>query len=299
MKTQTFNLFALGAPLASLFTASLQASTPTLDAGDPFEGRITATLTRGSDTQTILYTVNADTLRIERTESNWPHAKNLMDRESGVVTVLYPHNRSFVRLKSCAHNSAVPPGFPSMPAVPSGIGGQTSPTPPMPASLPPGIGPQTGAQPAAFQSPPQPKMPGISTMPSMPMAGGMPMMPMPGKTGELNVTTNKMTILGYECVRYDFAQRGEVMEIWATDQLLRFEAYQQNQLPRFGPRGIEEQWSAFLKAKKLFPLRAVLRIENGPERLRFEVASVKAEKIQDHSLFQPPVDYHELEPPPF
>ena len=297
---QTMNPSSAIRFLCLAFLASVAPQRPAL--GDPFEGRITATLTRGSDTKNIHYTVSADTLRIERTENNWPHAKNLMDRGSGAVTVVYPHNRSFVRLKPSANNSSVPPGFPAMPALQSGIGAQTPPTPPTPASLPPGIGPQSGDHSAAFQSPPLPKMLGKPTMPSMPMGGGMPampMMPMPGKTAELKVTTNTMSILGYECVRYDFTQRGELMEIWATDQLLPFEAYQQNRLPRFGLRSIEDQWSGLLKEKKLFPLRAVLRMENGPERLRFEVASIKPEKIQDRSLFQPPADYHELEPLPF
>ena len=68
---------------------------------------------------------------------------------------------------------------------------------------------------------------------------------------------------------------------------------------RFGPRMIEEQWGEVLKAKKLFPLRAVLKFENGPERFRFEVQSVTPEKIKkedEAKLFQPPTDYQEIQP---
>jgi hypothetical protein len=64
---------------------------------------------------------------------------------------------------------------------------------------------------------------------------------------------------------------------------------------------IEEKWGDALRAKKLFPLLAVLKSGGGGERLRFEVQSITPEKIadQDGTLFQPPADYHELEPLPF
>ena len=43
-----------------------------------------------------------------------------------------------------------------------------------------------------------------------------------------------------------------------------------------------------------------LRCDNGVERLRFEVKTITPEKITDpHGhLFQPPADYHELDPLP-
>ena len=91
------------------------------------------------------------------------------------------------------------------------------------------------------------------------------------------------------------------MEIWATDQLLPYQPWRQNQPPRFGPPRIEEQWGELLKAKKLFPLLATLKFEHGPEYLRFEVKSVTPEKIEDRdgALFQPPADYREIQPLPF
>ena len=76
-----------------------------------------------------------------------------------------------------------------------------------------------------------------------------------------------------------------------------------NQHPpqRFGSRLLEEQWPTLVKAKKLFPLLAVLKFENGAERYRFEINSAKEEKITDadSNLFQPPKDYREIEPLPF
>ena len=118
---------------------------------------------------------------------------------------------------------------------------------------------------------------------------------------ELKATGEKTNLLGYVCTRYELKQRGEVMEIWATDRLLPFQPWLANQPPRFGPRMIEEQWGELLKQQKLFPLLAILRFENGPERLRFEVKAITPERIEDHDgkLFQPPPDYHEIEPLPF
>ncbi len=72
---------------------------------------------------------------------------------------------------------------------------------------------------------------------------------------------------------------------------------------------IEEQWGELVKAKKLFPLLAVLKLEprlpegtaplSQPERLRFEVKAVTPQKITNENLFQPPPDYHEIESLPF
>src|SRR5262249_28857295 len=117
-------------------------------------------------------------------------------------------------------------------------------------------------------------------------------------------------LLGLACSKYQIKQRGEVMEIWATDQLLPFQSYHGNQQPPVPPRTIEEQWSDMLKAKKLFPLLAILKSDPGPvrpgtasspptpERLRFEVKSLTPQKIEDPdgTLFQPPPDYHQIQP---
>jgi hypothetical protein len=133
-------------------------------------------------------------------------------------------------------------------------------------------------------------------MPAMPM---MPMMPMP--QAELKATDQTTNLLGFLCTRYELKQRGETMDIWATDQLLPFQPYLASQPHRFGPRGIEEQWQEMLKAKKLFPVLVVLKLENGSERLRFELTSIKPEQIQDRdgTLFRPPSDYREIQPLPF
>jgi len=126
-----------------------------------------------------------------------------------------------------------------------------------------------------------------------------PMMPM--EKMELKTTGEKTNLLGFACEKFEIKQRGEVMEIWATEQLLPFQNYVRNQPPRFGPRMIEEQWAGLLTANELFPLRASLRFDNSTERFRFEVQSVTPQKLtdEDAKLFQPPTNYFKIEPLPF
>ena len=282
-----------------------------------FEGRISVMVTRGGETQTLLHTVGTNEVLIERGEADRPYARNLVARDTGAITLIFPHNRSYVRLKDGGTRAIarVPGNLPS-----AGVGGEARPLtrggaagtvphnnngqsdlsrmsmPPVASlpQLPPGIGPQATAPGGAGFN---------STMPAMPM-----MPPMPMEQMKLKTTQDKTNLLGYVCARYELKQRGEVMEIWATDQLVPFQPYLQNQPPRFGPRMMEEQWGGLLKARKLFPLLAVLRSERpsrpaeggppdaGPERMRFEVKSITSEKITDETLFQPPPDYHEIQP---
>ena len=293
-----------------------------------FEGRIHAVMIQGSETNALMYTAGTTSLRVEMTTTNWPNPADILDRDSGALTLLFPNNRSFVHLKP-ATDAATPaaPGLPGMPmppgGLPPGIGPQAAPVAPsmptmpnMPA-LPPGVGPQSQATPAM---PPMPSMParpqppgglpqgvgpqssagpgapGMLSMPAMPM---MPMMP--AAKLELQATGQKTNLLGFACLQYVLKQRGETLEIWATDQLLPYQPYVQNQPHRFGPQRIEEQWPGMLISRKLFPLRASLRYDNGAERFRFEVQSVTPQKLTDKEakLFQPPAGYFEIQPLPF
>ncbi len=129
----------------------------------------------------------------------------------------------------------------------------------------------------------------------------MPMPMMPNAKVELQATGQKTNLLGFACQRYELKQRGETLEIWATDQLLPYQPYVQNQPHRFGPQRIEEQWPAMLTSRKLFPLLASLRYDNGAERFRFEVQSVTPQKLtaEDEKLFQPPAGWFEIQPLPF
>ena len=128
---------------------------------------------------------------------------------------------------------------------------------------------------------------------------------------DLKPTGEKTNLLGFVCEKYELRRFGQVMEIWATDRLLPFQGYAQHQPHRFGAPTLEERWSELLKAKKLFPLLAVLRwelptsrigitpVSRAAERYRFEVKSVSSEPVTDESFFLVPAGYHEIQPLPF
>ncbi len=256
------------------FVSALSFQPATLLCAAPaFEGRIEAVIAQGSETTPLLYTVGTNQLRIEVTATNRPHPVDLVDRSSGALTLVFPHNRSFVRLKPTAEAApAMPPGMFPMP-------------------VPAGIAPQPGSAAAAptIRSPPGGHAPGIGPQ------------PVPMEKLELKATGQKTNLLGCACERFELKQRGETLEVWATDQLFPFQPYRQTQPHRFGPGMLEEQWPGLLQRRNLFPLRVSLRFESGPERYRFEIKSIRAEKIADPAgrLFQPPPDYHEIEPLPF
>lgn len=303
-----------------VFIAALAAAVSILRPVSAFEGRITATVTRGGDAHNLVYTVGTNFLRIERLETDRPYACDIVNLQSGELTLLFPNNRSFVRLKPAAEGDpagkAVPAG-----GIPPGIGAGWSPgsasvaAPGMPQrpAMPqmaavPGIPPSVGRQsapgaPAMPQMPRMPQMPqmppGAPAMPAMPAMPMMPMMPM--QQAELKATSQTTNLLGFLCAGYELKQRGETMEIWATDQLLPFQPYVENQPHRFGPQMLEEQWAGMLKDKKLFPVLATLKTQSGMERYRFEIKTITPDKLEPENmkLFLPPPDYQEIQPLPF
>ena len=236
-----------------------------------FEGRIHAVMIQGNETNALLYTVGTNSVRVEMTATNWPNPVDILDCNPGTLTLLFPNNRSFVHLKPATEAASM--GAPVMPGMPM-----------PPAGLPQGVGPQSA-----------PGAPSIPTMPNMPT----PMMP--NAKLELQATGQRTNLLGFACQQYQLKQRGQTLEIWATDQLPPYQSYIRNQPHQFGPHMIEEQWPALVADKKLFPMIASLRYGSGAERMRFEVTSVSAEKIvePDEKLFQPPPQYHEVRPLPF
>ena len=236
--------------------------------GPAFVGRLKATLARGDETQSFLYTAGTNTLRIDCLGTNWAHALNLVDRQTGAITLIFPHNRTFVRLPPATNAS----GREALPGGPPPQG-----SPPLPGAAPAGL-PPSGAMPA---------------LPMMP--------PAPGEKLELLATGDRTNLLGYACARYEIKRMGEVMDIWATDQLLPYQPWLPSQpLRLFGPPQIAEEWGELVKARKLFPLRATLKQAGGPELLQFEVTSINPGEVADPSgaLLQPPASYHELQPLP-
>ena len=292
-------MFAVGGLLLSMASFAANA----------FERTIQATVTRGKHAESYTYTVCTNMLRIARTDGDRPHAVNLVALDGGEVTLVFPHNHSFVRLNP-HREVARPAGFPDMP-LPRG-------------GLPPGLGPQTDAsappgQPTATATPGQigpvnlPDMPpGIG--PSPEAFSRLPRVPHERSRGawsrirsgrpELTATLETTNLLGYACTRYELRQRGGTMDVWATAQLVPFHAWLHSVPPRHcGPRALEETWAGPLQARKLFPLRATMKDPRSGESIRFEykVTSITSGRLGEgaSAIFRPPADYHELDPPPY
>jgi len=118
---------------------------------------------------------------------------------------------------------------------------------------------------------------------------------------ELKATGQTTNLLGYVCTGYELKLGGTTMTIWATDRLLPFQGWVQNQPANFGRRQIEDQWADLVKGQKLFPLLATLKPDHAPERYRFEVKAISPKKFTatDAALFQVPAEYQEIQPLPF
>ena len=277
-------------------------STVIAESSKLFEGRIEIVATQGGESVRLLYTAGKDFLRVETSGSDRPNPIDIVDLKSGALTIVFPHNRSFVRMKSAVAGTADPgqtkdteprsvtsPVIPTMPPIPTPPGG-----------LPPGVGPPPFGIPSGGPNIGAGRLPALPN-PAVPAMPPMPMIPSMSEKVELKSTGKKDNILGYPCEQFEVKSRGETMEIWATDKLLPFQPYVRSQGRRFGPPVLEEQWTALMAAKKLFPLRAILHSDGESVRSRFEVQSIKPEKIEDKDgkPFQPPSDYTEIEPPPF
>ena len=287
-----------------------------------FEGYIHATAGSGGAPQPLVYTVGTNAMRIELVDTNAPNTVDLVDRKTGAVTLVYPHNHTLMRLTSSATEASdVPPGMPIPPGgLPPGIGPNAGHAPGIPATpnnspmptappmppggLPPGIGPTNFPGPPGFQRPQMPQMPPRPQTPATPANGGMGAMPTPPMMGgklELQATGGMTNILGYDCRGYEIQQREETMTVWATDQLPFFQMYLPAEPHAFGPPMMEEQWGKLFTEKKLFPLLATLRMPNGMERYRFEVQSIVPATLttNDYRRLQLPTDYIELQPHSF
>lgn len=255
-----------------------------------FEGIIEAKLTRGSHAESYTYSVGTNMLRLVRNETDHPYATNLIELDSGRMTLIFPHNRAFIRMKRLEHPAASPPGFPEIPIPPGG--------------LPQGIGPQAG-----FTETGMPQMPDLQGLPMPEMRPEDPARPTrPTRrrsSRELQFSTTDVTtnLFGYACTLYELRQRDRFMEIWATDRLIPFHQWFQHPPRRHhGPQHMEEHWAELLRIRNLFPLQVELKNENGKSLpFEFKVVSVTPKHLgaEEVKLFQPPAEYHELAPPPF
>ncbi len=297
---------------SNLFTFAIIISACSIQIGTKaalFEGRIKAVMTHGDRTEALLYTVSTNYLRVENTATNWPYTVDILNRNTGELTLVSPINRSFVRFMPDTQNLSARPGFlqmPAPPALPNMPAFQSIGSANLPGTHTPSVPPPMPATPNIPSGFIPPAAPGGPTMPTLGGAGGgmtgMPTMPPPiMERMELHDTGLKTNLLGYVCKLYQIRQFGETLMIGATDQLIPFQPYLKNQPHHFGPQRLEERWGYLMKANNLFPLIATLKLENGTERFRFEVTSVAQHELSNDETnhFQAPPEYAEIQPLPF
>jgi hypothetical protein len=63
----------------------------------PFEGTLSATLVRGGGATTqFLFTRKGNQVRIENSDKSKPEPINIVDLDAHKLTIIYPHNSTFV-----------------------------------------------------------------------------------------------------------------------------------------------------------------------------------------------------------
>jgi len=197
--------------LVGVVVIALPALTGTAEKDAPFEGIVSAKVTRGgTETTPLVFTRKGNLLRIENS-TNKLEPVNIADLAANKLTIVYPHNTTFVHVdltKNAAQPAGpnLPPGFPTQPNISTSqlgvqIGPRISPPPGFPS--PPPIG---GAPALSNQMPAMRNNPMASGVPAMPMppspgfgAPGMPPMPAMGGLGgtpELKKTDQTKKIQG-------------------------------------------------------------------------------------------------------
>ena len=304
------------------------------DKDNNFEGTLTATETRDGVAMQFLYSRKGDKLRIEPGDKSKPEAVNIVDLAAKRLTIVYPHNSTFVVVdltKTPAPSGApnLPPGFP--PA--SKVGQLQAGAPTIPSFPPPSTrGPAISPPPGFPTPPPMPSMPPMPQISNSAAAGLMPppqrfgppgMPPMPGMGGfgaapELKKTDKTRKIQGFDCTLYTLSDHGETFEIWAIPDaaLFPFRLARANYQNRhFGPVMLEQEWIELLRNQSLFPLEATLtdlpaapadppraghqngvpEANPGQERYSLKVDKIEKKKIDNpEELFSPPKNYYEI-----
>jgi|CZKI01.1.fsa_nt_gi hypothetical protein len=110
---------------------------------------------------------------------------------------------------------------------------------------------------------------------------------------DVQVTTEKDTILGYECTKIVTSTADGTAEVWVTDQLGTFMGLS----PGSGGPGRRPQaaqpWESALKGKGYFPMR-VVATANGKGTFRLDVTSVEKVRLPD-SEFAAPEGWRKLD----
>lgn len=136
---------------------------------------------------------------------------------------------------------------------------------------------------------PQQRMYMVQPIPQAPADKGASTGPSPtGKPfgADVQVTSEKENILGYECTKIIATSPNGSAEIWVTDQLGSFMGFSSG-AAGFGRRSQAAQaWETALKGKNFFPMRVIGKGKDNAS-FRLEVTSVQKESEPD-SEFAPP-----------
>jgi hypothetical protein len=248
------------------WSVDLLDSSGALTGQKSFEGTVTVTETGGKVATPFLFTRKGDQVRVEHVDTSKPEPVNIVDLATHKLTIVYPHNSSFVQIDLM--QAEAQPGAPSLPS-----GFPIPPTRSMPLPDP------------AIGGPPVPAQGGF---------GGAP---------ELKKTDQKKKIQGFDCTLYTIGDRMDTFEIWATSATALFPFYPLHANYRgqhFGPQMLDEQWIRLLQKQSLFPLEARLKLEHGGAGALFLPGGPdRGEKIENDARFKPPEDYQEIHAPQF
>ena len=275
MKPQT-----LSACFVLLATTASITAKPTADEG----WRIDLRHTEGRNVIDYQYLSTPVITRIDRLgePTRPPSPWNLIDRESGAITIVRPHNQTITKLETDAfeQTAVLESGIPELPPdidLPSDIG------------PPPSIGarPSAPGLPSAHDLPTMPTLPGHTDLPSMPPTGppSIPESPHPGGHGirhgipgpptgiggipttippvaDLVIHEETREIHGHACTLHtmDFGYSG-TLELWLakSPDLPPFYLLLRDGPQPFGHPEAVQHWPHVVRKTGKFPLLAILR----------------------------------------
>jgi hypothetical protein len=121
----------------------------------------------------------------------------------------------------------------------------------------------------------------------IPQPGQMPQAQQKARETNVQVTTSKETILGYECTKIVATSPDGTSEIWVTDQLGTFMGMTPGGGGMMGHHSeAPAAWEAAISGKGFFPMRVVTS-RNGKGTFKLEVTSVEKMHLSDAD-FAPP-----------
>jgi hypothetical protein len=240
--------------------------------------------TEGNQSTEYQYTSNLTTTRLDRLGAPTvpPSPWNLIDRATGNITILHPHNQSITTLPSSA--------FTRKPAAPH-------------TSMPPGIGPDPSLVPQGTQLPNIPPIP--SNLPGMAPA-----------MAELKTHSETRRLHGHTCTRHTVVLDPSLeLEVWLAESpdLPPFYLLLREGPPQFGQNELLLDWPHLIRNSRKFPLLAILReiptpdpipeienLEPAPpqpeprELARWEVTSIAPASPED-ALFTIPANFFQTD----